>query len=123
VTDPAAIVTRALPGQSGHNVLTHENLPAAMCADVIPLDLQGRPLWGLPAETPIQLEQRWIDAYEKTEGAAWADLYTLAGRCGLDPYGDPAGAYLKTDKGHFEEGAWALMLPALGLHLPEGATV
>ena len=100
VTDKAKVKTNAKPGQSSHNVLYLDGSPAALGLDVIPVDAQGRPLW----ETPDNV---------------WTVLYALAGDCGLDPYGDVWGAYLKSDKGHFEEPGWKLKLDALGCRLPK----
>lgn len=94
-----AVRTNAKPGQSAHNVLYLDGSPAALGLDVIPVDAKGRPLWDTPE-------------------AAWTALYEMAGDCGLDPYGDQWGAYLKQDKGHFEEPGWKLKLDALGCRMP-----
>lgn len=99
IKDAAALRTKAKPGTSAHNVITRDGQPAALALDVIPLDGQGRPDW----ETP---------------DLVWDDLYELAWRVGLDPLGDPIGAQLVWDKGHFEEPAWKLKLEGLGLLLP-----
>lgn len=99
VTDPAAVKTKSRPGGSAHNVITQNGSPAACGLDVIPFDAQGRPDW--------DVELRF-----------WDDLYEIAWKVGLDPLGDPTGAYLKGDLGHFEEPAWKLKLDGLGLLLP-----
>lgn len=56
--------------------------------DVIPVR-GGQPWWGAPREV-------------------WLAIYRIADECGLDAYGDPEGAYLPSDKGHFEERGWEL---------------
>lgn len=100
IVDAAAVVTKAKPGTSAHNVITkREGLPAALGVDVIPVTPAGQPDWEI------------ADAF-------WDDLYELAWQCGLDPLGDPIGAYLPGDKGHFEEPGWRLKLAGLGLVLP-----
>ncbi len=100
IVDAKAVVTRAKPGLSAHNVVTRlDGKPAAMGVDVIPVTPTGQPDWEV------------CDAF-------WDDLYELAWKCGLDPLGDPIGAYLAGDKGHFEEPAWRLKLGGLGLVLP-----
>lgn len=118
VTDPAKVVTNALPGQTAHNVIDQGGKPAAMGLDIIPIDLQDQPLWGLPDESVVQLEQRWGQATGRTEQLAWADLYRMASKAGLDAYGDEWGAVWTRDKGHLEEPAWELILPALELRQP-----
>ncbi len=118
VINEGAIVTNAPPGRSGHNVITKAGTPAAICFDVIPLDTAQQPLWAKPGEQPHQLQQRWIDTYGRTEEACWAQLYELAWDLGLDPLGDATGAYLKWDKGHFEEPGYKFKLDDLGLMLP-----
>lgn len=99
VTNKAQVKTNAKPGQSAHNVVLLDGTPAALGVDVIPVDGKGRPLWDTP-------------------DAVWAKLYEIAGDCGLDPYGDQWGAFLKSDKGHFEEPGWKLKLAALGCRMP-----
>jgi len=100
IDDPAQVITQATPGTSAHNVVARDGTPAALAVDVIPLKLStGRPDWS-PGER------------------FWDDLYELSWRVGLDPLGDPVGAYLAADKGHFEEPAWRLKLDGLGLVLP-----
>lgn len=99
VTDRGAVVTNAPPGTSAHNVVTQAGSPAAMGVDVIPFDAAGQLDWDVSPDF-------------------WDDLYELAWKVGLDPLGDPIGAYLKGDLGHFEEPAWKLKLDALGCYLP-----
>lgn len=67
--------------------------------DVIPLK-GGKPWWAAPREV-------------------WLAVYSLADECGLDAYGDPEGAYLPSDKGHFEERGWTVFRD---LRLAAGAT-
>ena len=96
-----AVVTRAKPGTSPHEVVTVGGLPASVATDVVPIADDGTPLW----ETP---------------DAIWQALYQVAGRfCGLDALGDPWGRFLGWDKGHFEEPGWPIILPALGAQLPD----
>lgn len=118
VTEPAKVITNALPGQSAHNLVDQAGRPASMAIDIIPLDRQGRPLWGLPGESDAQLELRWQQATGRAQAVAWDDLYRIAGRCGLDAYGDAWGAFMPSDKGHFEEPAYKLIVPVLGLSQP-----
>ncbi len=100
IVDAAAVVTRAKPGMSAHNVITaREGQPAALGVDLIPLTPTGQPDWEV------------CDAF-------WDDLYELAWKCGLDPLGDTIGAYLEGDKGHLEEPGFRLKLDGLGLVLP-----
>lgn len=100
IVDAKAVVTKAKPGTSAHNVITkREGQPAALGVDVIPLAPTGQPDWNV------------ADHF-------WSALYLLAWECGLDPLGDRIGAYLSGDKGHFEEPGWRLKLPGLGLILP-----
>ena len=100
IVDASAVVTRAKPGLSAHNVVTKlDGKPAAMGVDLIPLTSAGAPDWEV------------CDAF-------WGDLYDLAWKCGLDPLGDQIGAYLAGDKGHVEEPGWRLKLAGLGLILP-----
>ena len=99
VTDVAALVTRALPGSSAHNVITIKGDRAAMGVDLIPLLEDGSADW-----TPGE------DFWDRT--------YELSWKCGLDPLGDQIGGYLKNDKGHFEEPYWKGKLDGLGLVRP-----
>ena len=92
VENEKLIVTKSLPGQSAHNVVTAgTSFPAAMAVDLIPLNTDGTALWGIGDDF-------------------WDKLYKLSWRCGLDPLGDEVGAFLPFDKGHFEEPAWKLKL-------------
>lgn len=104
VTDPRAIRTKAKPGTSAHNVIARDGQPAAVGIDIIPMDVNGSPEWGIG------------DAF-------WDDLYDLAWTVGLDPLGDPIGSYLAGDKGHFQEPGWELKLDGLGLILPHEEVV
>lgn len=99
VTDERALVTRAMPGLSAHNVITTAGKPAAMGVDVIPFDEAGQLDWDVDINF-------------------WDDLYTLAWKVGLDPLGDQIGAFLKGDLGHFEEPCWKLKIDALGCYQP-----
>lgn len=99
VSDPAKVVTQAKPGSSAHNVITMSGQPAGLAVDLIPLDGTGQPNWNPTAQF-------------------WTDLYALAWKCGLDPYGDVIGAYLPGDQGHFEEPGWKLKLDGWGFVLP-----
>ena len=100
VDDLKQVVTKAQPGSSAHNVVTPDGKPAALGVDVIPLDATtGQPNWA-------------------PDDLFWDDLYELSWKVGLDPLGDPIGAYLQADKGHFEEPSWKLKLDGLGLVLP-----
>jgi hypothetical protein len=99
VTDAAQLVTRAVPGTSAHNVITRAGERASMAMDVIPLFEDGTADW---------------DAGDDF----WDRLYELSWRVGLDPLGDLTGAYLRADKGHFEEPAYKLKLDGFGLMLP-----
>jgi hypothetical protein len=101
VTDAKQVVTNSVPGSSAHNVITLTGQPASMAVDVIPLFNDGTPDW-----SPGQ--------------KFWEDLYRIAWKLGLDPLGDPLGAYLPYDKGHFEEPAWRLKLEGLNTMLPKG---
>lgn len=119
VVDPQKVVTDALPGQSGHNLIfeaTRE--PGSTAIDIVPLDRQERPLWELPGESEAQLEIRWNQAVGRSVAAGWADLYRLASKSGLDAYGDDWGAVMKKDRGHLEEPAYRLILKELGLVQP-----
>ena len=99
VFDKALTVTNAKPGTTAHNVVTIRGERASCAVDLIPLHPDGTADW--------------------TPGMNWWDkLYELSWKCGLDPLGDPIGAMLKGDMGHFEEPAWALKLDALGLIKP-----
>jgi hypothetical protein len=104
VTDERALVTRALPGASAHNVVTTAGAPASMAVDVVPLKLDGTPDWKVSREF-------------------WDRLYEVAWKAGLDPLGDPVGSYLAGDLGHFEEPAWKLKLDGLGCYQPVGQAV
>lgn len=99
VSEQTQVVTNAKPGMSAHNLMDQIGMRAALAVDVIPLDPLGRPDWN-PDE------------------AFWDDLYDLAWKVGLDPLGDPIGAYLPADKGHLEEPGWKLKIDGLGLVLP-----
>lgn len=99
VTDEAAVVTRAVPGTSAHNVITRSGNRASMALDVIPLFEDGTADWEVGDEF-------------------WDRLYAIAWQVGLDPLGDVTGAYLRDDKGHFQEPAWRLKLDGLDLLLP-----
>jgi hypothetical protein len=118
VQDERLIRTRAKPGESPHNVVTTADRPAAMAFDCIPLDDHDRPLWLMEGETPVLLDNRWVKGTGLIERVAWQTLYTMAGQCGLDPYGDPWGAYLSGDKGHFEQPGWKYELSVLQMRLP-----
>ena len=104
VADARAIVTKAIPGSSAHNVVTRDGAPASMAVDVIPLMPDGQPEW-------------------QVSNHFWEQLYDIAWEVGLDPLGDPIGSYLAGDLGHFEEPAWRLKLDALGCMRPMGASV
>ena len=99
VVDQAAIVTKAKPGLSAHNVITKHGERASMALDVIPLTVDGKADW-------------------EVDDNFWDKLYELAWKVGLDPLGDPIGSYLAGDKGHLEEPAWKLKLEGLGLIQP-----
>lgn len=100
VVDATQVVTKAKPGSSAHNVVVRsDGKPAALGVDLIPVTADGQPDWD-PGE------------------AFWLAFYKLAWQCGLDPLGDPIGAYLPGDKGHVEEPGWRLKLAGLGLILP-----
>jgi len=99
VTDVKQVITNAKPGRSAHNVVTRDGASAALAVDLIPFDGRGYVDWDPGV-------------------AFWDSLYELAWKVGLDPLGDPAGAYLAGDQGHFEEPGWKLKLEGLGLVLP-----
>ena len=99
IADASAIVTRARPGTSAHNVITQAGQPASMALDVIPFAADGTLDW-------------------QVELGFWDDLYELAWEVGLDPEGDQIGSYLPGDRGHFGEPGWKLKLDGLGLLLP-----
>lgn len=100
ITDRTAVKTHAKPGTSAHNVITaSDGRPAALALDVVPLSPKGEALWNTP-------------------DSVWANIYTIAAKCGLDPLGDTWGASLPMDKCHFEEPGWKLKLDALGVMLP-----
>lgn len=103
VTDQVAVVTKALPGTSPHNVISKQGEAASMALDVIPLLDTGAPDWAVG--------ERF-----------WESLYELAWKVGLDPLGDPVGSYLAGDLGHFEEPGYKLKLDGLGLLLPSPTT-
>lgn len=105
VSNPAAVVTKAKPGASAHNVIISQTgLPSAMAFDVIPLLSTGQPDWNVDEEF-------------------WDRLYELSWKVGLDPLGDPVGGFLKGDLGHFEEPGWKLKIGELGLLLPDSHIV
>lgn len=118
VSDKGKVVTNARPDQTSHTLVTLDGQPASMGIDIIPLDITGTPLWGLPGETAQSLDARWRAATGRSKDAGWAHLYQLAGKCGLDAYGDDWGAVLKWDEGHMEEPAYRLCIKALGLKWP-----
>ena len=99
VTNPQGIKTNAKPGQSAHNIVTRIGDPAALALDVIPFHEDGSIDWN-----PLE--------------AFCEDLYDLAWKCGLDPLGDPIGAYLKADRLHFEEPGWKYKIDGLALVMP-----
>ena len=99
VADPSAIVTKAKPGLSAHNVITKLGERASMALDVIPLDEHGKADW-------------------EVDDDFWDKLYELAWKVGLDPLGDPIGSYLAGDKGHFEEPGFRHKLEGLHLIFP-----
>ena len=103
VSDEKAVVTKAKPGTSAHNVVDQAGKPASVAVDVMPLR-NG------------QIE--WIEGF-----AFWQPIYDLAWKCGLDPLGDTVGAYLPGDWGHFEEPGWKLKLSGYGLVLPTADVV
>lgn len=117
VTNQAQVVTQTY-STSAHMVTTHEGKPAALAMDVIPLDTASVPLWAQPQETAQQLTARWVATFGKPEGECWNILYNLAAKCGLDALGDPWGAYLRWDTGHFEEPGWKLAMTYTGLCMP-----
>lgn len=98
-TEPAAIVTKAKPGTTAHNVISRTGARASVAVDVIPFDGEGRLDWDVGMEF-------------------WDALYELAWQVGLDPLGDRVGAHVKWDLGHFEEPGWQWKLDGLGLLLP-----
>ena len=119
ITDGAKVVTNARPDQSGHTLVDLlTGAPASMAIDIIPLDLHGQPLWGLPNETAKQLDARWQQATGRSKQAGWGQLYQISSKCGLDAYGDDWGAVLKWDEGHLEEPAYKLIVKELGLMWP-----
>lgn len=79
------IVTNAKGGESAHN------FRAAF--DCIPL-VDGQPWW--------EPRQGQKEQWEET----WAKIGKCAEKVGLDWYGDPWGAHLPWDVGHFEEPGW-----------------
>ena len=100
VVTPQAVVTKARPGLSAHNVVTHvSGEPAAVGVDLVPITGGGTPLWDLPL-------------------GVWFTIYEEAWKVGLDPLGDEIGAFVEWDKGHFEEPGWQLKVNGLGLIRP-----
>ena len=100
VTSKGEVVSNAKPGQSAHNVVTKlDGKPAALAVDVIPFTADGGLNWNPPE-------------------SFWDSLYELAWKVGLDPLGDPIGAYLPGDAGHLEEPGWRYKLADMGLILP-----
>lgn len=104
ITDAAAVVTKARPGLSAHNVITQAGQPASMALDIIPFAPDGSLDWEVDLDF-------------------WDALYELAWKVGLDPEGDPIGSYLAGDRGHFGEPGWKLKLQGLGLLLPAADVV
>jgi peptidoglycan L-alanyl-D-glutamate endopeptidase CwlK len=98
IIDESKVVTKAKPGLSAHNVVTLSDKPASVAIDVVPL-VGALPDWKAPRET-------------------WLKLYAISDLVGLDAYGDPKGAYLPWDKGHFELPNWKANLSGWGLKLP-----
>ena len=99
VADASAIVTRAKPGTTAHNVISRTGERASLAVDVIPLRADGSADWEVSVDF-------------------WDDLYALAWKVGLDPLGDVIGSYLAGDRGHFEEPGWAYKLDGLVLLRP-----
>lgn len=99
VTNAKEVITNAKPGRSAHNLVTQAGVPASLAVDVIPFDGRGYVDW-TPGET------------------FWEALYEIAWKVGLDPLGDPIGAYLAGDMGHFEEPGYTYKLDGLGLVQP-----
>jgi hypothetical protein len=99
VSDALLVVTNSKPGTTAHNVITIKGEAASMAVDLIPIKADGTADW-------------------EPGDKFWEDLYRLCWKVGLDPLGDPIGAYLKYDKGHFEEPAWMLKLEGLKCLLP-----
>lgn len=99
IADAAAIVTKARPGSSAHNVITQAGQPASMALDVIPFAPDRSLDW-------------------EVDLGFWDDLYEIAWKVGLDPEGDQIGSYLAGDRGHFGEPGWKLKIEGLGLLLP-----
>jgi hypothetical protein len=99
IINAALVVTKAKPGTTAHNVISRQGTPASMAVDLVPLKNDGTADWE-PGEQ------------------FWDDLYRLSWMCGLDPLGDPVGAFLKYDKGHFEEPGWRLKIDLLGYIQP-----
>jgi len=99
IADAGLVVTRAKPGTTAHNVVTEKGERASCAVDLIPLHPDGAIDW-TPGEK------------------FWDRLYELSWKCGLDPLGDPIGAMLAGDKGHFEEPAFRLKMSAMGLVFP-----
>jgi len=99
IMDATVIKTRALPGNSPHNVISVKGDRASMALDVVPLLSDGTANW---------------DVTEKF----CEQLYEIAWRIGLDPLGDSIGAYLPADKLHFEEPAWRLKISGLDCIMP-----
>ncbi len=119
VSDKRQVVTQALPDQTPHTVIGVDGRPAALAMDIIPVDPAGLALWPQPNESTEALAARWKSAFGKSESDCWKALWDLAATCGLDALGDPWGAYLRYDLGHFEEPGWRLMVQqAGGLMLP-----
>ena len=99
ISDATAIVTKAKPGLSAHNVITRHGEWASMALDVIPLTVDGKPDW--------DVDDDFFD-----------NLYEIAWEVGLDPLGDPIGSYLAGDKGHFEEPGFRHKMSDLNLIFP-----
>ena len=99
VTDASKVVSNAKPGSSAHNVISKAGETASMAVDVIPVFPDGTPDWNVPQ-------------------SYWEQLYVFAWKVGLDPLGDAIGAYLKGDRGHFEELRWQWKLEGLGCLRP-----
>lgn len=120
VADPKSIRTKARPGASPHNVVDAGDRPASLAIDIIPVDAERKPLWLLPNESAEELRERWMAALGSPEEIVWTTLYEIAIAEGLDPLGDPRGAYLPWDKGHIQVSDWRTKMREWELRLPQG---